>query len=110
MESQTAQSIVIDDHTLQQLQDEIKQEMLNLLSNSNLSKILEKYGIPAQDVLKLQYTLDLNQLQSNDVDVHQQTKKFLQAFPDKKLNTFCIVLRKPCPIDNNPDGCWMDCQ
>ncbi|MGF1938273.1 MAG: hypothetical protein RM347_028595 [Nostoc sp. ChiQUE02] len=110
MESQTVQPTVIDDHTLQLLKDEIKQEMLNILSNSNLSKVLEKYGISAQDVFKLQYTLDLNQHQSNDVGGHQQTKKFLQAFPDKKLNTYCIVLRKPCPIDNNPDGCWMDCQ
>ncbi|HYX12937.1 MAG TPA: hypothetical protein VE944_00935 [Nostoc sp.] len=78
------------------------------LNNSNIgevfqnySKVLEQYGISAQDFLRLQHTLDLNQLQFNEVGVYQQNKKFLQAS--------CIVLRKPCPIDGHPDGCWMDC-
>ncbi|MEH2441200.1 hypothetical protein [Nostoc sp.] len=109
MESPTVQSTVIDDRTLQELKNEIKQEMQNIVSNSNLRNVLEKYGIPAQDVLKLECTLDLNQLQSNDVGVHEQTKSFLQAFPDLKLHKLCMVLRKPCPYDNNPDGCWSDC-
>ena len=70
------------------------------LNNSNIGEVLEQYGISAQDFLKLQHTLDLNQLQFNQVGVYQQNKKFLQA---------CMVLRKPCPIDGDPDGCWMSC-
>ncbi|MEH2400107.1 hypothetical protein [Nostoc sp.] len=77
------------------------------LNNSNIgevfqnySKVLEQYGISAQDFLKLQHTLDLNQLQFNEVGVYQQNKKFLHA---------CMVLRKPCPVDGNPDGCWSSC-
>ncbi|MEA5626652.1 hypothetical protein [Nostoc sp. UHCC 0251] len=106
MDSKALQSTFIDAQRLQKLKDEIKQELFNILNNSNLSKIIEKYGISAQDILKLEYTLNLNQLrsndfsESNDLSVDEQTQK---------LNKSCIVLRKPCPIDNHPDGCWMDC-
>lgn len=100
MDSKALQSTLIDAQTLQKLKDEIKQELFNILNNSNLSKIIEKYGISAQDILKLEYTLNVNQLQSNDFGVDEQTQN---------LNKSCIVLRKPCPLDNSPDGCWMDC-
>jgi hypothetical protein len=106
MDSKALQSTLIDAQTLQQLKDEIKQELFNILNKSNLSKIIEKYGISAQDILKLEYTLNVNQLKSNDFSESNDLSVDEQI---QKLNKSCMVLRKPCPIDNHPDGCWMDC-
>jgi hypothetical protein len=68
MESQTAQQTVVDSQTLDRFKDEIQQEMSQVLKNSNLSKILEKYDISAEKVLKFQCSIDLDQTKSLDTN------------------------------------------
>ncbi|MEH2148669.1 hypothetical protein [Nostoc sp.] len=110
MDSQTVQPIVIDAQTLQQLEDEIKNELSNILKNSNFGEVLEKYGISGQNILKLQCLLDLTQIEVSDADDNQQTKSFLQQIKEQKpsvktlsIGGFC----KPCPVPGYPSGCWV---
>jgi hypothetical protein len=69
------------------------------LNNSNIgevfqnySKVIEKYGISAQDVLKVQYPLDLNQLQMKD------TKNFINT---NSIIPYKDVMKLSCD--------WCDC-
>ncbi|MEH1773710.1 hypothetical protein [Nostoc sp.] len=111
MDSQTVQSIVIDAQTLQQLEDEIKNELSNILKDSNFGEVLEKYGILGQNILKVQCLLDLTQIEVNDAEDNQQTKNFLQTIIKEQKPTvktlsisgFC----KPCPVPGYPQGCWV---
>ncbi|MEH2337197.1 hypothetical protein [Nostoc sp.] len=68
MESQTVQPTVIDAQTLYLLKDEIKQEISERLKNSNLSKVLEKYGISGDDVLQVKCNIDLTKIQVRDTN------------------------------------------
>ncbi|WP_373527301.1 hypothetical protein [Nostoc sp.] len=111
MDSQTVQSIVIDSQTLQQLEDEIKNELSNILNNSNFGELLKKYGISGQNILKVQCLLDLTKIEVSDTDDNQQTKNFLQTINKEQKPTvktlsmsgFC----KPCPVPGYPSGCWV---
>ncbi len=79
MESKTLQPRVIDNHTLQQLKDEIHQEMCEIVNNANFSQILAKYGILRQEVLQFEYRIDLNKLQFSDPEESKETQNFLLA-------------------------------
>lgn len=107
MDSQTLEPTVLDAQTLQQLQDEIQQEMHEILNKSNLAKVLNKYGISGQEVLKVQYVLDLSKYQFIDTDESLQAKKSLLPKLGKRPIEVALRHVKPCPIDNNPDGCWL---
>ncbi|MFN6464187.1 MAG: hypothetical protein RMZ41_020560 [Nostoc sp. DedVER02] len=56
----------MNSQTLQQLQDEIKNELSQSLKNANFDALLEKYGISGEKVLKLECSIDLSQIQIND--------------------------------------------
>jgi hypothetical protein len=110
MESQTVQLTVIDAQTLQQLEDEIKNELTNILKNSNFGGLLEKYGISGQNILKVQCLLDLNQIEVSDAIDNQQANTFFQtikeqntAFRTLSIGGFC----NPCPVPGYPNGCWV---
>ncbi|MHC5596798.1 MAG: hypothetical protein ACYTXC_12800 [Nostoc sp.] len=111
MESQTLQPIVTDTQTLQQLEDEIKKELTNILNNSNFGELLKKYGISGQNILKVQCLLDLTQIQVSDADDNQEAKNFLQPIQEEKttfrtlsISGFC----NPCPVPGYPGGCWVN--
>ncbi len=83
MESQTSQPTVIDPQTLQQLEEEIKQEMREILKNSNLSKVLEKYGISEKKVLEIQCSIDITKNQVS------QTNSLLAISVPRKFRFNC---------------------
>lgn len=89
---------------LQQLQDEMNRELQEILNDYNLGKLLEKYGIQGDKVLKFQCVLDLAKLKSSDVNESKETTEFLQALPEQEIllatRSWCI----PCP--NRPLGCY----
>lgn len=68
MDSQPVQPTVIDAQKLDLLKEEIKQEITETLKNSNLSKLIEKYGISGDDVLQVKYNIDLTKIQVRDMN------------------------------------------
>ncbi|MEH2253568.1 hypothetical protein [Nostoc sp.] len=111
MESQTSPSTVIDSHTLQQLEDEIKNELINILKKSNFGEVLEKYGISGKGILKVQCLLDLTKIEVSNTVNNQQANKLLQTIKEQNttfktlsIGGFC----KPCPVPGYPQGCWVD--
>ncbi|MBD2770572.1 hypothetical protein [Iningainema tapete] len=75
----------MNSETIQQLQDEIYQEMSERLKNANFDKVLEKYGISGDNILKFQATLDLTKIQFSDAVGNQQVKDLTRAIPGQKL-------------------------
>jgi hypothetical protein len=62
-DSQTLQSTTTDSGNLRKLPDEIIQEIDNLLNNSKLGKLLEKYNVSKEAVIKFQCSIDLSKIQ-----------------------------------------------
>ncbi|MEI1373198.1 hypothetical protein PQG02_27800 [Nostoc sp. UHCC 0926] len=58
----------MDSQTLQQLQDEIKNELSQSLKNASFKTVLEKYGISGEKVLKLECSIDITQIQMKDTE------------------------------------------
>jgi hypothetical protein len=58
----------MDSQTLQQLQDEIKNELSQSLKNAKFKTVLEKYGISGEKVLKIECSIDLTQIQMKDMN------------------------------------------
>ncbi|MBD2680385.1 MULTISPECIES: hypothetical protein [Nostoc] len=103
MDSQTLQPTVLDAQTLQKLQDDIQQEMCESLNKANFRKILEKYGISSQEVIKFQCTLDLTKLQSNQANEGQQLQNFLGLLPSK------LIHLSVCTCWSEDEGKLVDC-
>ncbi|MBC1275061.1 hypothetical protein GNF10_03470 [Nostoc sp. UCD121] len=104
MESPTSQQAVIDPQELQQLQDELQQEISESINNSNLSKILEKHGISKNNnfEIRFQCSIEVTQIQSNNINIERQAQGFLQPIPAKRvMQMFCCMDRLgrcvPCP-------------
>ncbi|MEH2223473.1 hypothetical protein [Nostoc sp.] len=94
MESQTSQQAVIDPQKLEQLQDELQQEINQSINNSNLSKILEKHGISKEISLeiKFQYSIEVDQIQFNNINMEHQAQGFLQPITAKgMMQMFCCT-------------------
>ncbi|MBN3896290.1 MAG: hypothetical protein HWQ41_13795 [Nostoc sp. NOS(2021)] len=112
MESQTSQLTILNAQTLQQLEDEIKNELSHILKNSNFGEVLNKYGISGQNILKVQCLLDFTQIEVSDADGNQESKKFLQTIIQEQNTTLKalpqVVFCKPCPVPGYPSGCWVD--
>lgn len=108
MSSNTVQETSLNAQALEQLETEVKQELIAVLNKSQLGNILAKYGLSSQEVLKIQYKLDLNVVEACDSN---QDMVAIESFslpmmkPPIETN---LILRQPCPIDGNPDGCWVD--
>ncbi|MBW4615717.1 MAG: hypothetical protein KME21_21050 [Desmonostoc vinosum HA7617-LM4] len=94
MDCQSSQQVVFDTETLIQLEDEIKQELICILNNSNLSRILESYGISESEVIRVNYAIDFDKLKLSD---DTKIVRFLEGG---------IGLLKPCPVPGYPQGCW----
>jgi hypothetical protein len=93
MNSETSQPTSLDSLTLEQLQDDIRQQMCEIMKNSKLSKVLENYGISEKKVLKIQCSIDLTKTHLSDTN-----RSFLS--PDK--HNEIVILR--CCLDEN-EGC-----
>ncbi len=107
MDSQTVQLTVIDAKTLQQLEDEIKKELSNILKNSNFGEVLNKYGISGQEILKVQCLLDLTQIEVSDAENNQRTNQLLPTIKAQKT-LYIGGFSNPCPVPGYPGGCWVN--
>ncbi|MBN3872354.1 MAG: hypothetical protein V7L00_01870 [Nostoc sp.] len=96
--------------TLQQLQDEIQQKLLESVNNAGLYTVLEKYGVLEDRALIVQWqcNLNLNKIKSGDAVDQQQPNELLQANSEGTgegivlmQNSWCV----PCPSNGNPLGC-----
>ncbi|MBE8986094.1 hypothetical protein [Nostoc sp. LEGE 12450] len=85
MESQTVQPTVIDAQILQQIQDEIQQEMREIIKNSNLNNVLEKYGISGENILEVHCTVNLDKIQNSHIVDKQRVQNFAVAIPHNKI-------------------------
>ncbi len=94
MDSQTVQPIVINDQTLQQVQDEIQQEMREIIKNSNLNNVLEKYGISGENILEVHCNLNLDKIQNSHIVDNQKVHNLAAAIPRNK------IILKGCIITN----------
>jgi|UPI00036B78EE hypothetical protein len=88
---------------LQQLKDEIAQELQSLLRNSNFGKLLQKYGISGENVLRVDYTLDLAQIKFSDASDAEKINTIADSQIKIASCAFCI----PCPVNGDPIGCWI---
>ncbi|MDZ7965121.1 MAG: hypothetical protein RM368_09105 [Nostoc sp. DedSLP03] len=107
MESQT----VIDAETLQQIQDEIQQEISEILENSNFHKVLEKYSISGNKILKIKFqcSIDKNKIQHADAVDNEQVKKILPEITGELREELVLVnklLCIPCPTNQSIKGCY----
>ncbi len=92
MSNQTAQPIVLDSEQLKQLKDEIDQEMHDILNNTNLRKVLGKYGLSQEEVLTIEYSIDTSKIQLSDAVPNQQFNQSVPADLGKHiqlLGQFC---------------------
>lgn len=80
--------------TLQQLQDEVQQKLLESVNNAGLYAVLEKYGVLDDRALVVQWqcNLDPNKIKSGNAGTEQEI--VLTQY------SWCI----PCPT-GNPKGC-----
>ena len=80
--------------TLQQLQDEVQQKLLESVNNAGLYAVLEKYGVLDDRALVVQWqcNLDPNKIKSGNAATEQEIVLM--------QNSWCI----PCPT-GNPYGC-----
>ncbi|MEH1850731.1 MAG: hypothetical protein V7L11_03355 [Nostoc sp.] len=97
MEPQTSQQAVLDSQKLEQLKDEIKQEISEILNKSNLRNLLDKYGVLIENILTIQYTIDLSKVESSDVVVEPQHPGFLpEALGQNQHKLECWVVNGGC--------------
>ncbi|BAZ52303.1 hypothetical protein NIES4103_49630 [Nostoc sp. NIES-4103] len=66
MESPTLQPTAFDLQKLQELEDEIKQELSEVLKNSKLGQLMEKYGI-SEKILEIECGIDLSKIKVVDM-------------------------------------------
>ncbi|MEH2390476.1 MAG: hypothetical protein V7K21_01980 [Nostoc sp.] len=80
--------------TLQQLQDEVQQKLLESVNNAGLYAVLEKYGVLDDRALVVQWqcNLDPNKIKSGNAGTEQEIVLM--------QNSWCV----PCPT-GSPLGC-----
>lgn len=79
---------------LQQLKADIEQEFDECLNNSKLVDVLLQHGIEGHNVIQIQCMLDLNELQSSDYSVEQQSNELLPTTQSESL--IPVALRGVC--------------
>lgn len=93
--------------TLQQLQAEIEQKLLESVNNAGLYSVLEKYGVLDDRALIVQWqcNLDPNKIKSGNAFNNQKVNELLPATPKQEIvlmeKSWCI----PCPSTGSPLGC-----
>ncbi len=85
----------MDSETLQKLQAEVEQKLLESVNNAGLYALLEKYGILDDRALTVQWqcNLDPNKIKSGNAGTEQEIVLM--------ENSWCI----PCPSTGDPFGC-----
>ncbi|MBN3896292.1 MAG: hypothetical protein HWQ41_13805 [Nostoc sp. NOS(2021)] len=96
--------------TLQQLQDEIQQKLLESVNNAGLYTVLEKYGVLEDRALRVQWqcNLDLNKIKSGDAVAQEQPNELLAANPGGPREGIVLMEKSwcvPCPSTGSPLGC-----
>ncbi|AFY32771.1 hypothetical protein [Calothrix sp. PCC 7507] len=93
----------MDEQTLQQFEEELRQAVNDALRTSSIGTVISKYGIP-DNAIKWQYTLDLSKIQSSNSDESQQGQELLGGIqqPPRKLADCTLVWCEFCC----PGGCW----
>ncbi|MEH2237090.1 hypothetical protein [Nostoc sp.] len=96
--------------TLQQLQDEIQQKLLESVNNAGLYSVLEKYGVLDDRALIVQWqcNLDPNKIKSGDATEKQQPNELLAAKPGETGQGIVLMQKSwciPCPSTGSPLGC-----
>jgi hypothetical protein len=86
---------VMDSETLQKLQAEVEQKLLESVNNAGLYALLEKYGVLDDRALTVQWqcNLDPNKIKSGNAGTEQEIVLM--------ENSWCI----PCPSTGDPFGC-----
>ncbi|MEH2245539.1 hypothetical protein [Nostoc sp.] len=84
----------MDTQKLNQLKDQIKLEMSEILNNSNFSKLTEDYGIQEKGALKFKFqcSIDLTKIEFSDQDS-------LETIPDQQtveLDCIWCTLHQRC--------------
>ncbi|MGJ5633353.1 hypothetical protein [Nostoc sp. CALU 1950] len=85
----------MDSETLQKLQAEVEQKLLESVNNAGLYALLEKYGVLDDRALTVQWqcNLDPNKIKSGSAGIEQEIVLM--------ENSWCI----PCPSTGDPFGC-----
>ncbi|MFW9258030.1 MULTISPECIES: hypothetical protein [unclassified Nostoc] len=85
----------MDSETLQKLQAEVEQKLLESVNNAGLYALLEKYGVLDDRALTVQWqcNLDPNKIKSGSAGTEQEIVLM--------ENSWCI----PCPSTGDPFGC-----
>ncbi|MHC5815372.1 MAG: hypothetical protein ACYT04_05430 [Nostoc sp.] len=101
---------VMNPETLQQLQDEIQQKLLESVQNADLYAVLEKYGVLEDRALIVQWecNLDLNKIKSGDAVDEQQPNELLPANSGRPGQGIVLMQKSwciPCPSTGSPLGC-----
>ncbi|MBW4634023.1 MAG: hypothetical protein KME30_19590 [Iphinoe sp. HA4291-MV1] len=86
---------------LKQLQEEIKQRMMEAVNNSKLIELFQQYGLTGDGLVKFQCILDIPKIQASDTVVGQQFKESLRAIQEKEI----IVPACECWCENPPGFC-----
>ncbi len=86
---------------LQQLQEEIKQELLNAVNNSKLVDLLDQYGLTEDGFVTFQCRLDIPKILLSDAVVDQRLEESLRAIPENELmisacDCWCFNPRRMC--------------
>ncbi|YAF94308.1 MAG: hypothetical protein AB3A66_17070 [Nodularia sp. CChRGM 3473] len=98
MESQASQQTVLDSEIEQQLHTEIQQAIREGLKNSNLSKVLEKYGILSDQILSLEYSIDISKLEASDTPTAPETQEedVTNVSPRPQIRPSCWIVNGSC--------------
>ncbi|MBW4503792.1 MAG: hypothetical protein KME57_30585 [Scytonema hyalinum WJT4-NPBG1] len=86
---------------LQQLQEEIKQELLNAVNNSKLVELFQQYGLTGDGLVTFQCILDITKIQLSDAVVNQRLEESLRAIGENEL----IISACNCWCENPPEYC-----
>ncbi|NMG06388.1 hypothetical protein [Brasilonema sp. UFV-L1] len=93
------------DEKLKQLEEEIKQGLMEAVNNSKLIELFQQYGLTGNGLVKFQCILDITNIQLSDTVVDQQFKESLRAIGNQEL----IVAPCDCWCEN-PPGLCCDCK
>ncbi|MFQ4146713.1 hypothetical protein [Chlorogloeopsis sp. ULAP02] len=95
----------MNEENIQQLKDEINQEVRECLKKVDLAKLLEKYGIPEDQFIKIQCSIDLHPIRFNSTAKELQPMGLLNEIPKPDIKLGKLAWCYPCPAPGYPNGC-----
>ena len=75
----------MDNTDFEQLKKDFSDELTKVIDNSDLFKLLEKYGLQGQGVIKFMAMLDLNQIEFSESSNKQNLKSSLESMSTKEI-------------------------